>query len=112
MQKYTEKVYTEKEEPEVVWIKRIDSEEKSDVLNKTETEAKESDGKPQLPIVYSKEYGVHFAKLEKLHPFDAQKGKNIKKVQTYRNNLKQIDVISRYFIILICVFRFCWKLKW
>lgn len=87
MQKYTEKVHTEREEPEIVWIKRTDKEELPAPANKTKTrKTEETEGentaeqRPQLPIVYSKHYGVHFAKLEKLHPFDAQKGKNIKEV--------------------------------
>lgn len=36
--------------------------------------------KEQWPIVYRKEYNVNFAGLEKLHPFDAHKWKNIYKV--------------------------------
>lgn len=72
MQKFTEKVHSEQEKPEVVWIKREEG------GNTTETEAR---AHKQMPIVYSKQYGVNFAKLEKLHPFDAQKGKNIAKVR-------------------------------
>lgn len=30
-----------------------------------------------LPIVYSKNYGVKFCGLQKLHPFDAAKGENV-----------------------------------
>lgn len=71
MQKFTEKVHSEQEKPEVVWIKREEAEDT------TETEAR---AHKQMPIVYSKQYGVNFAKLEKLHPFDAQKGRNIAKV--------------------------------
>lgn len=82
MQKYTKKVHSEKEQPEVVWIKRKDIEECKKKSKKTETNAKEC---KQMPIVYSKQYGVHFAKLEKLHPFDAQKGKNIAKVSITTN---------------------------
>lgn len=78
MQKFTEKVHSEKEKPEVVWIKREDLVETNKKVVKTETEARRC---KQMPIVYSKQYGVHFAKLEKLHPFDAQKGKNIAKVE-------------------------------
>lgn len=74
MQKFTEKVHSEQEKPEVVWIKR------EEVGDTTETEAR---AHKQMPIVYSKQYGVNFAKLEKLHPFDAQKGKNIAKVRQY-----------------------------
>ncbi|XP_061389621.1 histone deacetylase 11 [Musca vetustissima] len=88
MQKYTEKVHSEREqEPEIVWIKRtsLDKGKKSNhskPLNKTaeETEDQGSEGDDKLPIVYSKNYGVHFAKLEKLHPFDAEKGKNIQEL--------------------------------
>lgn len=34
----------------------------------------------QWPIVYRKEYNVHFLGLEKLHPFDAHKWGNIFRV--------------------------------
>lgn len=34
----------------------------------------------KLPIVYSKKYSVHFAGLEKLHPFDAAKGKHVQQL--------------------------------
>ncbi|EDV93931.1 histone deacetylase 11 [Drosophila grimshawi] len=34
----------------------------------------------KLPIVYSKNYSVRFAGLEKLHPFDAAKGKHIQEL--------------------------------
>lgn len=37
----------------------------------------------KLPIVYSKKYSVHFAGLEKLHPFDAAKGKHVQQVSTH-----------------------------
>lgn len=82
MQKLTEKVHSEKEKPEIVWIKREDSQETKTTkkLTKTETETNAAAKQVQVPIVYSKQYGVHFAKLEKLHPFDAEKGKNIAKV--------------------------------
>lgn len=36
----------------------------------------------KVPIVYSKNYSVRFAGLEKLHPFDAAKGKHIQQVKT------------------------------
>ncbi|XP_076274483.1 histone deacetylase 11 isoform X1 [Rhynchophorus ferrugineus] len=36
--------------------------------------------KEQLPIVYRKEYNVHFLGLEKLHPFDTNKWGNIFKI--------------------------------
>lgn len=78
MQKYTEKVHSEREEePEIVWVKRTAGGENKE----TEETTDNSENKPKLPIVYSKNYGVNFAKLEKLHPFDAQKGKNIQEVR-------------------------------
>uniref|UniRef100_A0A1I8PM92 Histone deacetylase 11 n=1 Tax=Stomoxys calcitrans TaxID=35570 RepID=A0A1I8PM92_STOCA len=80
MQKYTEKVHTtDKEEPEVVWVKRKEKDKQQPQGHTKETE-EGNEVKPPLPIVYGKNYGVHFAKLEKLHPFDAQKGKNIKEL--------------------------------
>ena len=80
MQKFTEKVHSEKEKPEIVWIKREDSQETKAAKEFIKTETEASAAQIQVPIVYSKQYGVHFAKLEKLHPFDAEKGKNIAKV--------------------------------
>ncbi|KAH8340582.1 hypothetical protein KR059_001667 [Drosophila kikkawai] len=62
MKRLTERVHHEKtaDSEEVVWVKRDDA---------------RSDSK--LPIVYSREYAVRFAGLERLHPFDAAKGKHI-----------------------------------
>lgn len=40
----------------------------------------------KVPIVYSKNYSVRFAGLEKLHPFDAAKGKHIQQVKTNMQN--------------------------
>lgn len=70
MKKLTEKVHHE----EVVWVKR-DTNEVANEQNKTPI-----DGFPKIPIVYSRHYCVHFCGLEKLHPFDAAKGRNISKV--------------------------------
>uniref|UniRef100_A0A1B0AHJ5 Histone deacetylase 11 n=1 Tax=Glossina pallidipes TaxID=7398 RepID=A0A1B0AHJ5_GLOPL len=79
MQKFTEKVHCEEERHEIVWVKRKIDEESSD--DKTEGDKQtEADNLQLFPIVYSKQYGVHFGKLEKLHPFDAQKGKHIAKL--------------------------------
>lgn len=41
----------------------------------------------KVPIVYSKNYSVRFAGLEKLHPFDAAKGKHIQQVKTESRNV-------------------------
>lgn len=41
------------------------------------------EARDKLPIVYSKKYAVCFAGLEKLHPFDAAKGKHIQQVNLY-----------------------------
>lgn len=49
-----------------------------------ESEVKEALNK--VPIVYSKNYSVRFAGLEKLHPFDAAKGKHIQQVKTNIQN--------------------------
>uniref|UniRef100_A0A1A9WRL1 Histone deacetylase 11 n=1 Tax=Glossina brevipalpis TaxID=37001 RepID=A0A1A9WRL1_9MUSC len=76
MQKFTEKVHCEEERHEFVWVKRKDQEESSDDDIEGENKT-ENDNFELLPIVYSKHYGVHFGKLEKLHPFDSEKGKNI-----------------------------------
>lgn len=40
----------------------------------------------KVPIVYSKNYSVRFAGLEKLHPFDAAKGKHIQQVKMENRN--------------------------
>ncbi|EDW81706.2 uncharacterized protein Dwil_GK10873 [Drosophila willistoni] len=62
MKPLSEKVYQEDRKlDEVVWLRREDV------------------GSSKLPIVYSKKYAVRFAGLEKLHPFDAAKGKHIHK---------------------------------
>lgn len=42
-----------------------------------------SEARDKLPIVYSKKYAVRFGGLEKLHPFDAAKGKHIQQVSSY-----------------------------
>lgn len=79
MQKFTEKVHCEEERHEIVWVKRKINEESSDEKREGDKQT-EADHLQLFPIVYSKQYGVHFGKLEKLHPFDAQKGKHIAKV--------------------------------
>lgn len=67
MKRLTERVHHEEiESEEVVWVKREDARSSS-----------------KLPIVYSKKYAVRFAGLERLHPFDAAKGKHIQKVCMY-----------------------------
>ncbi|EDW13938.1 histone deacetylase 11 [Drosophila mojavensis] len=38
------------------------------------------EARDKLPIVYSKKYAVRFGGLEKLHPFDAAKGKHIQQL--------------------------------
>ncbi|KAH8383226.1 hypothetical protein KR009_007486 [Drosophila setifemur] len=64
MKRLTERVHHEEiESEEVVWVKREDARSKS-----------------KLPIVFSRKYAVRFAGLERLHPFDAAKGKHIQKV--------------------------------
>ncbi|KAH8278520.1 hypothetical protein KR018_004354 [Drosophila ironensis] len=64
MKRSTERVHPEAvETEEVVWVKREDARCTS-----------------KLPIVYSKNYAVRFGGLERLHPFDAAKGKHIKKI--------------------------------
>lgn len=37
----------------------------------------------QLPIIYRKEYNVHFCGMEKLHPFDARKWGHVFKVPNF-----------------------------
>ncbi|XP_017122734.1 histone deacetylase 11 [Drosophila elegans] len=64
MKRLTERVHHEEiESEEVVWVKREDARSAS-----------------KLPIVYSRKYAVRFAGLERLHPFDAAKGKHIEKL--------------------------------
>jgi len=55
----------------------------------------------KLPIVYSKKYSVHFAGLEKLHPFDAAKGKHVQQVNT---NLYSLFICSDYFSYFLSAF--------
>ncbi|XP_023016022.2 histone deacetylase 11 isoform X1 [Leptinotarsa decemlineata] len=50
--------------------------------------------KEQWPIVYRKEYNVNFMGLEKLHPFDARKWKNIYKI------LKQSGLIDKKTVVV------------
>jgi len=67
MKRLTERVHHEEQESEeVVWVKRDDA---------------RSAGK--LPIVFSRNYAVRFGGLERLHPFDAAKGKHIHKVRMH-----------------------------
>ncbi|XP_073820375.1 histone deacetylase 11 [Musca autumnalis] len=110
MQKLTEKVHSEKEEePEVVWIKRVEEEPRK--FPKTEDESI-----PQLPIVYSNNYGVHFAKLEKLHPFDAQKGKNIQelliKYKLMQGKFYEPTEISKEELLEVHKDKYLRSLKW
>lgn len=49
-------------------------------------ESEEKQAPNKVPIVYSKNYSVRFAGLEKLHPFDAAKGKHIQQVKTIIQN--------------------------
>ncbi|XP_037945645.1 histone deacetylase 11-like [Teleopsis dalmanni] len=70
MKKLTEKVHSEEQQNEVVWIKRKDVKNADITLENPD----------KLPIVYSKRYGVKFCCLEKLHPFDAAKGFHIAKL--------------------------------
>ncbi|XP_062127222.1 histone deacetylase 11 isoform X1 [Drosophila sulfurigaster albostrigata] len=48
----------------------------------------------KLPIVYSKNYSVHFAGLEKLHPFDAAKGKHVHQLLCTQLTLNSGDFYS------------------
>ncbi|XP_005185173.2 histone deacetylase 11 [Musca domestica] len=113
MQKYTEKVHSEREEePEIVWVKRT-----AGVENKeTEETTENSENKPKLPIVYSKNYGVNFAKLEKLHPFDAQKGKNIQellvKYQLVQGKFYEPTEISKDELLKVHKEKYLRSLKW
>ncbi|XP_065366549.1 histone deacetylase 11 [Calliphora vicina] len=113
MQKFTEKVHSEKEKPEVVWIKREDLLETHKTIDKTETDARRC---KQMPIVYSKQYGVHFAKLEKLHPFDAQKGKNIAKIlletQVVKGTFYEPDEITQEDLLKVHKPKYLSSLKW
>jgi len=70
MKRLTERVHHEEiESEEVVWVKREDARSAS-----------------KLPIVFSRQYAVRFAGLERLHPFDAAKGKHIQKVRLHKHS--------------------------
>ncbi|XP_030375937.1 histone deacetylase 11 [Scaptodrosophila lebanonensis] len=75
MKKLTEKVHhEEKGQHEVVWVRQADVKaSQAPMVDDARTI------KTKLPIVYSERYGVRFAGLEKLHPFDAAKGQHIQK---------------------------------
>lgn len=52
----------------------------------------------KVPIVYSKNYSVRFAGLEKLHPFDAAKGKHIQQVKTnIQNGYAALNLMTSIF---------------
>lgn len=56
----------------------------------------------KVPIVYSKNYSVRFAGLEKLHPFDAAKGKHIQQVKREsRNGLAGIITDTSCFVAAV-----------
>ncbi|XP_058812442.1 histone deacetylase 11 isoform X2 [Topomyia yanbarensis] len=48
-----------------------------------------------LPIIYRPEYGVRFCGLQKLHPFDAAKGKHIYKLLKAGNLILSDDDVSK-----------------
>lgn len=117
MIKHTKIFSADREVQEVVWIRREDEFEdnqrkKKKILRfKTEAEIAEYQQELQqhkdndkLPIVYSPEYAPHFAKLEKLHPFDAHKGKHVAKVGGWY--LFANLVYFQLCLYVICVFSF------
>ena len=58
--------------------------------NIDEEEDENNSSTTKLPIIYSSNYSVKFCGLEKLHPFDACKGKHI-----YEVNINKIN--SQFF---------------
>lgn len=50
------------------------------LCTKNKEAAKDAASDYKLPIVYSSEYNVSFCGLQRLHPFDAAKGRKIVQV--------------------------------
>ncbi|XP_055389066.1 histone deacetylase 11 [Condylostylus longicornis] len=72
---------------------------------------------PLLPIIYSKRYGVHFCGLQKLHPFDAEKGHHIMKFLKEEKFLSEEDVqvpneIEKKDLLKVHTKKYLKSLKW
>ncbi|EDW66498.1 histone deacetylase 11 isoform X1 [Drosophila virilis] len=71
----------------------------------------------KLPIVYSKNYSVRFAGLEKLHPFDAAKGKHIQRLLCAELSLECGDFydpleITKTELLRVHTSKYLKSLKW
>ncbi|ALC47955.1 HdacX, partial [Drosophila busckii] len=71
----------------------------------------------KLPIVYSKRYAVHFAGLEKLHPFDSSKGKHIQQLLCAELSLENGDFyetteITKEQLLQVHTHKYLKSLRW
>ncbi|KAH8417087.1 hypothetical protein KR222_002959 [Zaprionus bogoriensis] len=77
----------------------------------------DSRARNKLPIVYSKNYSVRFAGFEKLHPFDAAKGKHIQQLLCSELSLEAGDFydpgeITKEQLLRVHTPKYLKSLKW